>query len=30
MDALIVLIAILVAIVTLDAMSARGTGGRQV
>jgi hypothetical protein len=30
MDALIVLIAILAAIVTLDAMSARGTGGRQI
>jgi hypothetical protein len=28
MDALIVLIAIVTAIVTLDAVSARGTGGR--
>ena len=30
MDALIVLIAILAAIVTLDSMSVRGTGARQV
>jgi len=30
MDALIVLIAILLVIVTFDAVSARGTGGRHV
>ena len=30
MDALIVLIAILSVIVTVDAVSPRGTGGRQV
>jgi hypothetical protein len=30
MDALIVLIAILAGIVTLDAVTARGTSGRQV
>jgi acid phosphatase family membrane protein YuiD len=29
MDALIVLIAILSVIVTVDALSVRGTGGRQ-